>query len=102
MEIDEITIDQLSGEQYELAECIGIEAYRKLVKNYGGGFVYICKADTVMKFSRNSEICERFNGYNFRELAKEYNLSEKMIREIVSDKLKIIKNMPMEGQLSFE
>lgn len=99
MDIDEITLDQLDGEQYELAELIGIEAYRKLVKCYGGGFIYICKADTVMKISRNNEICEKFNGYNYRELAKEYNLSEKMIREITADKVKVLRNMPIEGQL---
>lgn len=99
MDIDDITLDQLSGDQYDLAELIGIEAYRKLVKNYGGGFIYICKADTVMKISRNNEICQRFNGYNYKELAKLYNLSEKTIREITADKLKILKNMPIEGQL---
>lgn len=99
MDIDDITLDQLSGDQYDLAELIGIEAYRKLVKNYGGGFIYICKADTVMKISRNNEICKRFNGYNYKELAKLYNLSEKTIREITADKLKILKNMPIEGQL---
>lgn len=99
MDIDDIKLDQLSGEQYELAELIGIEAYRKLVRCYGGGFIYICKADTIMKISRNDEICDKFNGYNYRELANEYNLSEKMIREITAEKLKIIKNMPLEGQL---
>ena len=99
MDINQITLEQLSGEQYELAELIGIEAYRKLVKNYGGGFIYICKADTVMKFNRNNEICERFNGYNYKELAKEYNLSEKTIREITAEKLKTIRCSPMDGQM---
>ncbi len=102
MDIDDITLEQLDGEQFDLAELIGIEAYRKLVKYYGGGSVYVCKADTIMKCNRNSEIRSKFNGYNYRELAMEYNLSEKMIREITADRLKVIKNMPMEGQLGFE
>lgn len=99
MDIDEITLDQLDGEQYDLAELIGIEAYIKLVRCYGGDSIYICKADTVMKTSRNNEICEKFNGYNYRELAKEYNLSVKAIREITADKVKVLRNMPIEGQL---
>lgn len=101
MDINDITLDQLEGDQYDLAELIGIETYRKLVKNYGGSFVYVCKSDTIMKFSRNKEICEKFNGYNYRELAKEYNLSEKMIREITSDKVKAIRSSPLDGQLKF-
>lgn len=102
IDIDDITLGQLDGDQYELAEIIGIENYKKLVIHYGGGFVYVCKADTILKDSRNAEICDKFNGYNYRELAKEYNLSEKMIREITSNKLKEIKNMPPDGQLKIE
>ncbi len=102
MSIDRITLEQLDGEQREIAELIGIESYKKLVRYFGGGQVYICKADTLMKISRNAEICGRFNGYNYRELALEYNLSTKTIREITSEKLKIIKNMPIDGQLELE
>lgn len=101
MKIDEISLDQLEGDQYDLAEVIGIETYRKLVQYYGGSFIYICKADTVLKAVRNKEINEKFDGYNYRELAKEYNLSEKMIREITSDKVKAIRSSPLDGQLKF-
>ena len=100
MDIDDITLDRLTADQYSLAELIGIEAYKKLVRIYGGSSIYIWKADTIMKNYRNNEICSKFNGFNYRELAKEYNLSEKMIREITSDKLKEIKNMPDEEQLT--
>ena len=102
MDIDDITLNRLTGDQLELAELIGIENYKKLVAHYGGGFVYICKSDTILKDIRNAEICDKFNGYNYRELAKEYNLSEKMIREITSDKLKKIKYMPPDGQMKLE
>ena len=42
-----ISIYQLNGEQRELAEVIGLEAYKKLVERYGGSHVYINKADTI-------------------------------------------------------
>ncbi len=99
MDINEIKFEQLEGDQRELAEVIGIEAYIKLVINYGGSFVYICKAGTILKNNRNNEICNKFNGSNYRELAKEYNLSEKMIREITSEKLKEIKRTPPSSQM---
>ena len=92
-----VSFDQLSGDQRELAEIVGLETYRKLVANYGGMHVYICKSETILRELRNAEICEKFNGFNYRELAKKYNLSEKTVREIVSSK----KDEPMDGQISF-
>ena len=98
MDIEKITsLEQLSGDQRELAETVGLEAYRKLVENYGGMCVYIYKPETILRERRNTEICNEFNGFNYRELAQKYHLSEKTVREIVSGK----KEEPMDGQTSF-
>ena len=87
MDIDVITkTSQLVGEQRELAEIVGLQAYRTLVKNYGGMHIYICKTDALLREFRNNEIYDSFNGANYRELAKKYNLSEKTVREIVAKK----------------
>lgn len=88
MNIDKlISITQLRSEQQkELAETIGIEAYRKLVVNYGGSGIYINKIDTITRPERDDEIREKFNGSNYRELAKEYGLSETGIRKIINKK----------------
>ena len=82
-----VSPEQLSGDQRELAEIVGIEAYRKLVENYGGSSIYINKADTVTRSERNVEIQHNFNGSNYRELAREYGLSEPSIRRIINKKL---------------
>ena len=98
LDIEKITsFDQLSGDQRELAETVGLEAYRKLVANYGGMCIYIYKSETVLRELRNAEICNEFNGFNYRELAKKYNLSEKTVREIVSGK----KYIQIDGQMGF-
>ncbi len=98
MDIEKITdIDQLSGEQRELAETVGLDAYKKLVVNYGGMCVYIHKSETVCREIRNAEIFRNFNGYNYRELAQKYGLSEKTVREIISEK----KSKIIDGQASF-
>ncbi len=87
MDIEKITdIDQLSGEQRELARTVGLDAYRKLVTNYGGSQIYINKYDTVTRPDRNEEIRRKFNGANYHQLAKEYGLSETGIRKIVNKK----------------
>lgn len=81
-----ITADSLEGEQKEIAECIGIEAYRKISEQFGGSTIYIQKPDTLSKIKRNDEIRKLFNGKNYRSLALRFNLSENYIRLIVSHK----------------
>ena len=79
MTLDKLTMEQLHGSQLEIAEVIGIEAYRKLVASYGGSSIYISKADSVM----NAEIFRRFDGSNYLELAHAFNLAENTIRDII-------------------
>lgn len=101
-ELGELKLDDLSGEQYDLAECIGIEAYIKLVYHYGGSSVYICKSDTLLKGEYYSKIKQKFNGYNFRELAQEFGIAERTVRRIVEDEVKIVRAAPLEEQITFD
>ena len=82
MNMDSIEIEKLNGEQREIAECVGIDGYKKLVRHFGGTSVYIQKAD---KSTRDKEIKELFNGYNYKTLARKFNLSESQVRRILSD-----------------
>lgn len=84
--MEEIALKCLEGEQREIAECIGIEAYRKLVQGFGGSNIYIQKADTILKSERNNEIRRLFNGKNYKSLAVRFGLSENYIRLIVTHK----------------
>ncbi len=71
--LDYVKIEHLKGEQRELAELIGIEAYRKIVANYGGERVFISRIDSVifsnkdeliraaLKREKESEICSAFH-----------------------------------------
>lgn len=84
MDIEKITdIDQLSGEQRELAEIVGLASYKKLVTNYGGNLLYIPKPETVLKDIIHKEISEDFDGRNYKKLAIKYGLSEKTVRKII-------------------
>ena len=81
-----VTSEQLSGDKRALAEIIGLDAYKKLVENYGGSYIYINKPDTVTRRERNDEICQKFTGSNYSQLAQEYNLTENRIRSILRQK----------------
>ena len=78
--------DKLSKEQRGIMECIGLEAYKKLTKSYGGSRIYIAKPDTINKTQRNECIRKEFDGKNYRLLAKRYGLSENHIRLILTHK----------------
>jgi Mor family transcriptional regulator len=93
--LDTVTLDDLSGEQLDVAELIGIENYRKLVRHFGGNQIRILQEDTLVKEKRDNEIRKLYNGRNELELSQKYNLSDRTIRSIVADMKRI------EGQTSF-
>lgn len=95
--MDNIKIQDLQGEQRQIAETIGLEAYLKLVKIYGGTNIYIAKIDKLLSIKRDMEIVKRFNGYNYKSLANQYRLSERAVREIINRENSQILNQ----QLSF-
>lgn len=101
-ELDKLTIEDLSGDQLLLAECIGMDAYKKLVNEYGGMNVYIVKADSLLMNDRNSRIQKDFNGRNYKYLAAKYNLTERTIRDICSPELNRLRNEPIAEQLGFD
>ena len=99
--LDELTLDDLDEEQRDLAELVGIEAYKRLINTYAGSFLYISKPDTLTVKVRNRKIIEEFNGYNYYSLARKYNLTERYIRKIVAHKVDEIRSQPIDNQISF-
>ena len=98
--LEKLTLEDLDEDQRQLAECIGLEAYKNLLRNYAGSYIYICKPDTFPANVRDEQIRKEFNGYNYLELAKKFNLSEISIRRIISPVLKAVKAAPLPGQIS--
>ena len=97
---EDIRLEDLSEGQQEVAALIGPENFRKLMEVYGGAYLYIPKTDRLERMERNERIRAEFDGYNFRELARKYDLTEITIRSIVSDKVRELRAQPMDGQLS--
>lgn len=84
MLIDSLSVNDIDGEMQDIAECIGIDAFKKLVRLCGGQMIYIPKADSVARPVRNRLIKSEFNGANYRRLASKYGLTERRVREIVA------------------
>lgn len=86
-EHDGITLDDLYGQQRDIAELIGIDNYVKLVKRYSGEQIYICKYNELTKIQRDRKIRAAYTGYNAAALAHQYDLSVRQIQQICSGQL---------------
>lgn len=97
--LNELKLEDLQGEARELAETIGMDAFRRLVDVYGGtGRVYIPQADKLLIPIRDRLIRDEYNGSNVYALCKKWNLSEGYIRGIVREKTEQIRRAPLDGQ----
>lgn len=96
----DIRRDDLTEEQQQLADLIGIESLCKLIETYGGTTIYVPKPDSFTRSERDERIREDFNGVNIKYLALKYSLSERTIRNILYDDIQEMKDAPLEGQVS--
>lgn len=83
--IESLTLDMIPSPHKQVAEAIGIENFITLAKIAGGSSIYIPKADKLLTPIRDMCIKKEFNGYNHKELAIKYNLSERWVLEICRD-----------------
>lgn len=95
-----LTLDDLTGRDHEMAQAIGLEAFKALVTTYGGTEPYIPKAANLVIPIRNELIRREFNGGNYADLSMKWGLTERYIRLIVEAKAKEIRYRPAIGQLS--
>ncbi len=98
--LDQVQIENLDEEQKTLAELIGLEGFKNLVRAYNGTSIYVPKIESLEKTVRDEHIREEFDGGNYRELALKYGLTEIWIRNIVLEKAREIKARPLDGQMS--
>lgn len=102
--LDEITLEDLQEQHREIAECIGLENFRKLVRSFGGTAPSIPQAKEVVKIRVYRLIREEYNGANVRALAAKYGVSEStvynVIREQLRDRARERRRPSIPGQLS--
>lgn len=98
--LDYVEMESLEEDQKKIAELVGMEGFRNLVRTFGGTSIYIPKVESLEKTVRDQRIREEFDGSNYKELAMKYGLTETWIRSIVLDKIREIREKPLEGQMS--
>jgi Mor family transcriptional regulator len=71
--------------QFEnIAERIGLDKAKMLFEEFGGTSVYFPTEKMIYKEARDREIISQFNGFNHKELAVKYDMSESYVRSIIN------------------
>ena len=71
--------------QFEnIAMRLGIEKAKWLFEEFGGTSVYFPTEKMIYKDARDREIISQFNGFNHKELAVKYDMSESYVRAIIN------------------
>lgn len=83
--IEKITIKEIPQNNQDLAQLIGIENFKKLVKYMGGSSIYIPKEKNLTLSLRNKNIKKEFNG-DIKILSRKYQISQSQIRNILKEK----------------
>lgn len=82
---EDIKLEDLSEEQREIAELVGLKKYLEIVELLGGEMIYIPKSDCVLRVARNRKIREDYRaGESYRAIAKKYNLAKNTVINILS------------------
>lgn len=66
-----------------MAREVGIRNMLKLARFFAGTGMYFPKLDDTLMALRNERIRAEFNGFNHKELARKYDLTERWIYEIL-------------------
>lgn len=98
---NDIQFEDLPEPYDMLAEKFGISVALEMAKLFSGERVYFLKYEAVERPLRNKKIKSEFNGYNFKELARRYNMTEMGIRQIVAEEIKVKRDEPNIHQVSF-
>ena len=94
--------EDLDETQQELADCIGMESYKKLIANYAGENITVRMPDKLTLKIRNDLIRQEYRGgAGIRELAKKYRLSERTVRFLIAEEQEARRNAPLPGQATF-
>ncbi|SCH01759.1 Uncharacterized conserved protein [uncultured Clostridium sp.] len=82
--LDKVSLDDIPESFRELAEIIGIDAFKKLVINYGGTSMYVPVKESISRSVRDKILKDTFDG-NYKKSASTYRISESHVRRILKN-----------------
>lgn len=100
--LKEVVLDDLQEQHRDIAECISLESFLRLVERFGGSSIYIPQMREVVKLRVYRKISEEFDGTNIRALAVRYGVSESTVYNVVREQIQTgaYKHPQVPGQMS--
>ena len=83
--LDMISREDMPEGVLEIIDIVGIDAFKELVRFFGGTSLYIPNEVSLIRNFRNRFIRENFEG-DYMVFARRFGISEAMVRVIVSGK----------------
>lgn len=86
VEVDghEVQLSDVPAELQDIAGQLGLYVFIEMLQLRGGEYVYFPKLASLLLRARDREIRAKFNGINYRELARKYRLSVARVRAIIN------------------
>lgn len=82
----DVAAEELPEPYQTLVRLVGMEATMAIAEEFGGLSLYFPKLDRLSARLRDERIrAEYKDGYTIQELARRYGLSDRRIREIISE-----------------
>lgn len=91
--IRDTTREDIAENYRPIVDIVGVRKFIELSIYAQGDELYFPKCESVLNPARNRRIRKEWNGYNSKELAKKYGLTDMQIRNILKDE-------PHPGQMS--
>lgn len=86
--LSDITLEDLQEQHRQIAECVGVPGFLKLVEMFGGNGIYIPQMREVVKLKAYRMIQKEFDGTNIKALSKKYGVSESTVYNVVREQLR--------------
>ena len=83
--LNKVKLEDVPDQFRDLAEAIGIDSFKNLVRYAGGTSVYVPVEGCVTREVRNRILRGTFSG-DYKEFAKVYRISEGHLRRIINNR----------------
>ena len=78
------TIDEFTGDLFEVAEIVGVPKALELAQRFKGSYVYFRSVDNILRKKRNKDIREDYDrGISVPRLARKYSLCERQVWNVL-------------------
>ena len=68
-----VTMEDLQEQHREIAECIGLPAFKELIRTFGGQSIYIPQAREAARLHTYRMIRQEYDGTNIKGLSRKWS-----------------------------